>query len=259
MEKVFGIDISKYQKGIDFGELKKEGVKFIIVRAGFTGATDGISKYKDECFESFYRKAKEYEIPVGAYWYSCATTYELGKKEAEYMINYCLKGKTFEYPIAIDVEDNKNQKIAGKKAITEAIKGFAEYMEEQGYYVIIYANSNWFTNYIDLELLKKYDIWLASWSNRKPNSPSAGMWQFGGETNKIRSNKIDGITCDQNYAYLDYPNIMMRNGLNGYKIDNSLENSKKDENVNQENILSILERIKFSFFKLLKFVQRKRN
>ena len=74
MEKVFGIDISKYQKGIDFSKLKKEGVKFIMMRAGYTGATDGISKYKDECFESFYRKAKEYEIPVGVYWYSRATT-----------------------------------------------------------------------------------------------------------------------------------------------------------------------------------------
>ena len=210
MKKVFGIDISKYQKEIDFGELKKEGVKFIMIRAGFTGATDGISRYTDECFELFYRKAKEYEIPVGAYWYSCATSYELGKKEAEYMVNHCLKGKTFEYPIAIDVEDNRNQRIAGKKAITEAIKGFAEYMESNGYYVIIYANSNWFRNYIDVNSLTRYDIWLASWSNTMPSSPIAGMWQFGGETNKLRSNKIAGITCDQNYAYLDYPNIMKK-------------------------------------------------
>jgi len=43
------------------------------------------------------------------------------------------------------------------------------------------------------------------------------MWQFGGETNKIRSNKIAGVTCDQNYAYKDYPGIMIQKGINGYK------------------------------------------
>lgn len=64
----------------------------------------------------------------------------------------------------------------------------------------------------------KYDIWLASWSSVKPKSPIAGIWQFGGETNKLRSNKIAGITCDQDYAYKDYPSIMKQKSLNGYSI-----------------------------------------
>ena len=42
------------------------------------------------------------------------------------------------------------------------------------------------------------------------------MWQFGGETNKIRTNKVAGVTCDQNYAFMDYPAIMKRAKLNGY-------------------------------------------
>lgn len=218
MEKIFGIDISKYQKGLDFSKLKKEGVKFVIIRAGYTGSSDGKSKYKDKYFESFYKQAKEKNIYVGVYWYSRATTYELGRKEADYLYKNCLKGKQFEYPIAIDVEDNKYQKVAGKKAITEAILGFCEYLESKDYYTIIYASSNWFKNYIDLEKLMKYDIWLASWSSVKPKSPIAGIWQFGGETNKLRSNKIAGIICDQNYAYKDYPSIMKQKNLNGYSI-----------------------------------------
>ena len=42
------------------------------------------------------------------------------------------------------------------------------------------------------------------------------MWQFGGETNKIRTNKVAGVTCDQNYAYKDYPAIIKNAGLNGF-------------------------------------------
>ena len=42
------------------------------------------------------------------------------------------------------------------------------------------------------------------------------MWQFGGETNKIRTNKVAGVTCDQDYCYKDYPSIMRDYGLNGF-------------------------------------------
>ena len=42
------------------------------------------------------------------------------------------------------------------------------------------------------------------------------MWQFGGEINKVRSNKVAGIVIDQDYAYKDYPNIMKSGNLNGF-------------------------------------------
>jgi len=217
MNPIFGIDVSKWQGIFNFAKAKSEGVKFAILRAGYTGSLDGISKVKDSKFELFYKNAKANDILVGAYWYSRATTYEAGKKEAEYMYENCLKGKQFEYPIYIDIEDTKYQIKAGKKSVTEAIKGFCEYLEPKGYYVGIYANSNWFKNYIDTDSLKRYDKWIANWGKSKPTSPEAGMWQFGGETNKIRSNKIAGVTCDQNYAYKDYPGIMIQKGINGYK------------------------------------------
>ena len=53
------------------------------------------------------------------------------------------------------------------------------------------------------------------------------MWQFGGETNKIRTNKVAGITCDQNYCYKDYPAIMQTNGLNGFGKTANTGSAKK--------------------------------
>lgn len=223
MEKIFGIDISTYQRGINLSKAKSEGVGFAILRAGFTGYGTGVSKNKDSQFETFYNQCKSLGIPVGAYWFSCATSYDKGRAEAEYMYNNCLKGKQFEYPIYIDVEDSHWQAKAGKNAVTQAIKGFCEYLEAKGYYVGIYANSNWFNNYINTAELTRYDKWLANWSTAKPNSPEAGLWQFGGETNRIRSNKVAGYTVDQNYAYKDFPAIMKSKGLNGFNANGTVQ------------------------------------
>lgn len=215
MDKVFGIDISEFQRGIDLRKAKAEGVKFAIIRAGYTGYASGKPQAKDPDFETHYKNAKANNLGVGAYFFSRATTYQEGAKEGKFLYENCLKGKTFEYPIYIDVEDSYYQQKAGKKAVAEAIKGFCEYVREKGYYVGIYTNVNWFRNYIDTESLTKYDKWVASWTKTRPTYPTGGMWQFGGSTNEIRSNKVAGVVCDQNYAYKDYPKIIKEKGLNG--------------------------------------------
>ena len=218
--KIFGIDISQYQKGINLSKAKSEGVKFAILRAGYTGYGNGVSKAKDTEFETHYKNAKANGLGVGAYWFSCANTYDKGVSEANWMYENCLKGKQFEYPIYIDVEEDGGGRHylsgAGKAAITEGIKGFCETLEKKGYYVGVYASSSWFRTYIDASIPSKYVSWVANWGTTNPNTPPHGLWQFGGETNMIRTNKIAGYVCDQNYAYKDYPTIMKNNGLNGF-------------------------------------------
>ena len=191
-----GLDISSYQKGINFDEIKSK-VDFLILRAGFTGWG--------------YSKSKAGGIPVGAYWYSCANTYEKGRAEAEYLYNNCLKGKQFEYPIYIDVEEDRHQQV-GKSRMADAIKGFCEYLENKGYYVGIYANSNYFNNFIDTAKLSMYDKWLAVWTSNKPSFKYGdyGLWQ------NSSSGYISGMRVDTDYAYKDYPTIIKKAGLNGY-------------------------------------------
>ena len=105
-----GLDISSYQSGINFDAIKSAGIEFLILRAGFTGWGTGTNYNKDKSFEHFYNQSKSHNIPVGAYWYSCANTKEKGIAEANYMYENCLKGKKFEFPIYIDVEDTHWQK-----------------------------------------------------------------------------------------------------------------------------------------------------
>ena len=217
----FGVDLSHHNEGLNFDVLKNEGVEFAILRAGYTGYGDGVSKAKDNQFENFYNQCKARGIGVGAYWFTCANTYAKGVSEANWMYENCLKGKQFDYPIFIDVEDDTGGRYylrnAGKEAITDGICGFCERLEQLGYYVGIYANQDWFNNWINQERVKRYDKWLAYWTKNKPNNYLADrMWQFGGETNYVRSPYIAGQCVDQDYCYYDYPSVIKNGGFNGY-------------------------------------------
>ena len=206
-----GLDISSYQKGISFDAIKNS-VEFLILRAGFTGWGTGVSYNKDSCFENFYSQAKSRGIPVGAYWYSCANTYQKGVNEANYMYNNCLKGKQFEYPIYIDVEDTHHQ-VNNKVGVTEAIKGFCETLEAKGYYVGIYASDiSGFKDKMNIGELNSYDKWVARYGSTPKYVPSYGIWQSSS------SGKINGYSgnLDTDVAYKDYPSIIKSQGLNGY-------------------------------------------
>ena len=223
MSKVFGIDISEFQAGINLKTAKKEGVKFAILRAGYTGSKNGVSKAVDSSFKTHYKNSKKQGIGVGAYWFSRATSYTKGREEAKFMYKNCLKGRKFDYPIAIDVEDPVYQSKASKTSVTNAIRGFCEYLEAKGYYVCIYANSYWFSTKMKLSKLTAYDKWVANWGKTNPKTPSHGLWQFGGSTNELRSPIIAGMTVDQDYAYKNYPKIIKAKGLNGYDKEETYE------------------------------------
>lgn len=216
-----GLDISSYQNGINFDAIKNAGINFLILRAGFTGWGTGVNYNKDNCFENFYKQAKQYGIPVGAYWYSCANNYEKGVAEAKFMYENCLKGKQFEFPIYIDVEEDRHQKV-GKTYVTSAIKGFCETLEKLGYYVGIYANLNYFNNYINTPALNMYDKWFAYWKKdlNKPSFPYGdyGLWQNSSD------GYVAGQRVDTNIVYKNYPSIIKNAKLNGFTDNNVIVN-----------------------------------
>ena len=204
----FGIDISKWQKGFNFDKAVAEGVEFVILRGAYHMS-------KDVCFEEFYEACKARSLPVGVYLYSMAKNVAEARAEAESLIENVLKGKRFEYPIYMDVED-KTQLILGKDLLTDIVVAFCETLENAGYFVGIYSSKSFFASYMDEERLKHFDKWVAQWSKECTYSGGVGLWQFGGETNVLRSNKVAGVVCDQDYAYKDYPDLIKRGGLNGY-------------------------------------------
>lgn len=226
MAKLFGIDVSKWQGNFNFKKAKAEGVKFAILRGAY-------STSKDVKFEQYYNACKALNLPVGVYHYSMAKTVSEARTEANFLINNVLKGKQFEYPVYMDVED-KVQKALGKDLLTDIVIAFCDTLEKAGYYVGIYSSASFFATYMHESKLERFDKWIAQWAKSCTYKGNYGMWQFGGETNKIRSNKIAGVTCDQNYAFVDYPKIIKEKGLNGFKNNTAIEgNSKPSKDVTE--------------------------
>lgn len=224
----FGIDVSKWQGDFDFARAIKENrVEFVILRGAY-------SRSKDTKFESYYSKCKALNLPVGVYHYSMATTTTAAKAEAEFLYSNVLKGKKFELPIYIDVED-KVQLALSKDALTEIVKTWCKYLEEKGYFVGIYASLWTFQGELNDSELKKYTHWIAQWAKECTYKDDFGMWQFGGEKNLIRSNQIAGQTVDQNYMYQDFPTMIKNAKLNGYSTDTMTANKpvKPSQNTSQ--------------------------
>ena len=204
-----GVDIAKYEKKLNIADIKAAGYNFAILRGGYTGYMT-LKKNVDECFERFYAQAKEINFPVGCYYYSCANTKQGGIDEANFFYENCLKGKQFEYPIYIDVEDSHNQK--GKKTgTTDAIIGFCETLKNKGYYVGVYSNPSWFKNYIESDRITNISKWLAHWVST-PNFcvERIEMWQYS-DDDEIKGEDVDG-----DYSFVDFPSLIKYYKLNGY-------------------------------------------
>lgn len=206
-----GIDISKWNGDISLQQAKNEGIEFVIIRGSYTSNGSNRVCHTDPLFLRYYYECKKLDIPCGVYHYSCAKNAADGKREAKFLYDTCLKGRKFEYPIYIDMED-KHSVNAGAKNATDAVIAFCEYLEDLGYYVGVYASKSFYQFNLQPERLKAYTLWLACWQNTKPSfNYKYHIWQYSA------TGKIGNITVDRNKCYINnFPDIMKKNHLNGF-------------------------------------------
>ncbi|MCM1506893.1 MAG: glycoside hydrolase family 25 protein [Ruminococcus flavefaciens] len=203
-----GIDVSVWQNDIDWNAVKESGeVDYAIIRAGY----GKFVTQKDEKFDYNITTAQSLGIDCGAYWYSYATDVESAIEEAKAFCEV-IKGYKFEYPVYFDIEDPCFDSLSNDeiRAITEA---FCSYMEEQGYCCGVTSYSNFLRNKLGASFLSKYAVWIAHYNVRRPSYGGYyGMWQY------TSTGTVDGIngTVDLDYAYVDYPALMIECHRNGY-------------------------------------------
>lgn len=215
--KKFGIDVSEWQGKIDW-EVVKNKVDFAVLRLGWIGNKNNhtIDKY----FERNYTECKRLGIPVGVYVYCYSNSVETIKKGAEWTLGK-LKDKALDLPVYIDMEDGS---IAskGKDVLTDMCIAFNEIIEKAGYWAGVYANKNWFVNYLNKDVLsKKYTCWLAQYSEAyNLEMDNIDIWQYSS------SGKVDGIVgkVDCNYMYRD-----LIFDIKGVKIEVTIEEPTIDE------------------------------
>ena len=203
--ELFGIDLSFWDDVVYWDILKTE-VKFVILRAGSgTGSIDAV-------YEDYYKKCKQYNIPVGAYWYAYATTVDGAEAEAKAFLQ-TLKGKQFEYPVYYDIEEEKIYNT-GKNNISNMLERFCTILEENGYYCGIYGNKYSLQNFYTKSVLNRYDIWLAHYTYNAAPTDYVGhrIWQYT-DTGRLNGKPGD---CDLNWSYENYPALIKSKHFNGY-------------------------------------------
>lgn len=204
-----GIDVSVHNGKIDFQKVKAAGIDFVIIRAGYGKSII----QKDKNFEQNYKAAKAAGLLVGAYWYSYALSVAEAAQEALTFLE-AIKGKQFEMPVYYDVEE-KNQFGKGAAFCSEIVKVFCNALEKAGYFVGLYTSRYAIQNYFHDTVAKRYALWLAEWSSKLNYTGTVGVWQ------NSSAGKVNGITgnVDTDISYIDYPAIIKKNGLNGYRLD----------------------------------------
>lgn len=189
-----GIDISYVQKGFDIEKAKREGVEFVIMRAGIADRTDTeLERHIDGVTRA--------RLPYGFYWYSRAFTAYEAREEAKACIE-AIKRYSPVYPVFYDMEEIDQIEELTSRERTDIILTFCEEIRAAGYIAGVYLNPSWLENYVEKDrILGKYELWLAHWTEN-PNIPSKYnygqvLWQWGAD-------RIDGETVDGDICFKDF-------------------------------------------------------
>lgn len=192
------IDISQHNGYVDFSKFKNHNIEGAILRLGWIGNKNNHTL--DTYFESYYQNAKANGIPVGIYIYSYVKSYN-NMVTACNWIKEKIKGKSFELPLFIDMEDSSTIG-SGKEDLTNQAIYFNKFFTSQGYTTGTYANLNWFNNYLDISKLVDWKIWCAQYNSKLTLKWKCDLWQYtsSGNFSGVTSSRVDcnKVMCDCN-------------------------------------------------------------
>ncbi len=148
-----GIDISVYQKNVNYASLKTAGVDFAILKI--------INKQlnKDTMFETHYSGCQNSGIKVYAvYNYSYALGADEARRDANAVIS-ALEGRKI--PVSLDLE-NQLQTLIGH-TIVDVINAYQQVIESKGLPFILYTGLSFYNTYIKpyASELSVKNLWIA--------------------------------------------------------------------------------------------------
>ena len=196
---LWGIDVSRHQKEINWGAVRSSGVDFAMIRSGY-GKDSG---QEDPYFRQNIMQARANGIRVGVYHYSYADSVERARAEAEYCLSIIRPYGGLDFPVAFDFEESSRKKKELRDENTDIVIAFCTVLRNAGYKTSLYSGANMLNNYIDCNRVRDngIDLWVAHYGVSEPriNYPYE-MWQY------TSSGKIAGIdgNVDLNYSYKKY-------------------------------------------------------
>lgn len=202
------IDISKWQRQIDFDQLKSSvadsEILGVIVRAGYGGSGRTIDQFAHRNLT----EAKRVGLPVGLYWYAPEPLSSLKQVNniVERLEDFARLYKP-EYPLFLDVEGEQNW-----QSLERPLNYFVTQMTNRGMYPGLYGSEQVLYKRVNMENIApdlNWARWVAKYSNKEPVC-DWDIWQY---TSK---GKIPGISgnVDKNRCQKDYKKIIKERKLN---------------------------------------------
>lgn len=193
-----GIDVSYHNGTIDWKRVKQSEVEYAIIRCGY-GTND--KSQDDKKWEENVKGCIDNNIPYGVYLYSYADTVEKASSEADHAIRL-LQGKKLKYPVYYDLEEDKLRDKISKQTIADIAQTFCDKLSAKGYTVGIYANKDWFTNYLTDSRFNNWTKWVAQYNTVCNYKGKYDMWQCSS------TGRVPGISgnVDLNYSYSPFEN-----------------------------------------------------
>lgn len=201
-----GIDVSEWQGKIDWERVIKDDVSFAIIRCGSS------LTYDDKYWNYNVSECERLGIPYGVYFYSYADDVEEARKEAEHALRL-LAGHSPSLPVYLDLEDDailyETLPDGGKRQrkpaeIAEIASVFCDTVAASGYSVSVYANKNWWENYLTDPYFGQFSEkrWVAQYNEVCTYSGDYMIWQCSS------TGSIDGINgnVDLDLIYVPVPN-----------------------------------------------------
>lgn len=191
-ESVTGIDVSSYQKDIDFDTVKASGVDFVIVRMAYRGYETGKIVFDKDAHHNL-AAALNAGLDVGVYFFSQAITPEEAEEEALFLLE-AIKDYEITMPVVYDWEhvsaEDARTADMDPQTLTSCCKVFCQTVEEAGYWPMVYFNRRQAQYHMDITQLKDYDFWLAAYTDRMDFPYKIKMWQY------TNTGTVPGISVD---------------------------------------------------------------
>lgn len=222
-----GIDVSVHNGVIDWNETKKH-IDYAILRVGYgQNQTD----QDDKMFKRNADECTRLNIPFGVYLYSYAKTPADAVGEAQHTLRL-IKGYKMAYPVYYDLEDEKTTGKQSNDTIAEIATTFADILEQNNYYVGMYASLYWWRTKLTDDVFKRWTKWIANYANELNYEGTYEMWQYSA------TGRVEGVPTpvDLNYCYEDFPTLIKKLGVNGYE-----KSSTEDISITEPNVTPIVE------------------
>ena len=193
---VEGIDVSWYQKKIDWKQVATTKV-FTFIKA-----TEGTG-LEDKLFASNWSAARNAGLLRGAYHFFHPSIDPV--EQAEFFLS---KVVTCELPPVLDVEASDN--VASARLV-QGVNTWVEHVANRLRRPLIYASPSFWQRLPASEIEQKADLWIAEWEIEHPGKmgswPGWSFWQYTsrgevpGITGSVDLNRFNG-TIDDLHAYL---------------------------------------------------------